>query len=316
MTARRISAPDAGLRLDALLAKSGVAPSAAAARRLIADGAVRVDGRRARKGLRLRVGQVVEVEGAPAITSGHPMPCPEIPLVVLHEDADIIAVAKPAGLPSHPLRPEERPTLAGAIVARYPECAGASADPREGGLGHRLDTGTSGVVLAARNPEAWRRLREALGAADCEKVYVAEVVGLLRLPADGRQTDRAVVTAPIGRAGRRGCRVRVGSGRHPLPAQTEIRIIERRDATTLVEARLAKGRPHQVRAHLAFLDAPVVGDTIYGRATRQDEVAGLRLHALTVSLRHPITGRPLRVEAPAPPWADRLGPKLPHRAPP
>jgi 23S rRNA pseudouridine1911/1915/1917 synthase len=298
----------AGRRIDAFLAEQGAAPSVAAGRRAIAAGLVRLDGRVPRKGMRVRPGQLVETHEAPAIAAG---PAPS--LDVLYEDDDLVAVNKPAGVPSQSLRPGEIGSVAAALVARYPECASAAPDPREGGLGHRLDVGTSGVLLAARHSEAWRRLRQALGAADCEKLYLAEVIGVLPVVADGdggdRQSDRVllgdrseavVVTAAIGRTGRRGKRVRLEGGRQPLPARTEFRLRERRHETSVIEARLSKGRAHQVRAHLAHLGCPVVGDDIYGHPGGG---ATLRLHALAVTLRHPITGGPLRIEAPLPGWA-------------
>jgi 23S rRNA pseudouridine1911/1915/1917 synthase len=309
-----VEAPEAGLRLDAFLVRRGQAASAAAARRLLAGGEVSVGGRPARKGLRLEAGMTVDVRRA-AAPPGPPAPAPEVPLEILYEDEWIVAVAKPAGLPSHPLRPDEGPTLAGALVARFPACATASPDPREGGLGHRLDVDTSGVIVAARDRATWLRLRAALGAEDCEKIYVAEVHGdpagrAAAGPGGAGEAagsaiaawvegDEVVVDAPIGRRGRRGGRVEVGAGRGLLPARTIVRVVERRGATTLVEAGLGRGRPHQVRAHLAALGCPLWGDAVYGRG----EPGGLRLHALSVTLRHPRTGAPLRIEAPPPAWA-------------
>jgi 23S rRNA pseudouridine1911/1915/1917 synthase len=283
----------AGRRLDAFLAAEGAAASVTAARRAIAAGQVRLDGRRAKKGVRLQAGQVVEAS-APDPSAG-PGPAPA--LEVLYQDDDLVAVNKPAGIPSHPLRPGETGSVAQALVARFPECATASADPREGGLGHRLDRGTSGVLLAARHPEAWRRLRQALGAAECEKSYLAEVVGALPV---GEAPGSIAVAAAIGRTGRRGSRVRIEGGRRPQPAHTEFFLRERRPDSSLVEARLSKGRAHQVRAHLAHLGCPVVGDAIYGPGPASGD---LRLHARAVKLRHPMTGLPLHIEAPLPPWA-------------
>jgi 23S rRNA pseudouridine1911/1915/1917 synthase len=295
----------AGRRLDLFLAAVGGAPSAAAARRAIAAGLVRVDGRREKKGARLRAGQVVELE-AVAPTSA---PAPE--LLVLYEDADLVAVAKPAGVPSQSLAAGETGSVASALVARYPECARSSPDAREGGLGHRLDRDTTGVLLAARSPESWSALRAALSAPDCEKTYLAEVVGAPFAPpesefvARGLRPESWVVDAPIGRTGRRGARVNVGGGRQPLAARTEITALESRDATTLVEARLSKGRAHQVRAHLAHAGHPVVGDEIYGVQIETLPRVSLRLHAYAVTFRHPITGRAIRIEAPPPAWAKR-----------
>ncbi len=295
---------EAGVRVDAFLVRRGLFASAAAARRFLAEAgaAVRVDGRVARKGERLVAGQVVRVVGAA------PVPAPgervaieadaSVVLTVLYQDEALVAVAKPAGMPSHPLRAGERGTLASGLVARFPECAGASPDPREGGLVHRLDVGTSGVLIAARQRGLWTPLHETLGGG-CEKTYLAEVAGTA--------TD-TVIDAAIGRVGRRGDRVRVGTGRGMLPARTAIKVVALRDRTTLVQATLTRGRPHQVRAHLAYAGWPVLGDPLYSDDnTRQLaaalDVQSLRLHAHTIQFSHPLTAIPLTIEAPPPPWA-------------
>lgn len=290
--------PDAGgLRLDAFLARS-LPCSASAARRLIAGGMVTVDGRSSAKGARVQPGQRVEVdvdEGSAA-----PIPAPGMELRLLFEDAGLVAIDKPAGVPSHPLRPGETGTVANALVARYPECAAASPDPREGGLGHRLDRDTSGVLLAARSRRAWEALRASLSAPDCEKIYLAEVAGV---PAVAGAVD-----LPIGQAGRSSARVRLESGRGLLPAHTEWQLVEARGATALVRARLHAGRRHQVRVHLASVGHPIVGDELYATETSRAVSAQLgagrmRLHAESIRLRHPTTGAPLVITAPLPPWA-------------
>ena len=176
----------------------------AGARRLIAAGAVRVDGRVARKGDRVSSGQTVDVDDA-AVRAGAPRVEPDGTVAGgwLYVDDALVAIDKPAGVPSHPLRAGERGTAANALVARFPECATASADAREGGLGHRLDNETSGVLLAARSRAAWEALRAELGAPTCEKTYLAEILGA--------SPDAGVEVAPIGRTGRRGARVRVAA---------------------------------------------------------------------------------------------------------
>jgi 23S rRNA pseudouridine1911/1915/1917 synthase len=283
----------AGSRIDHVVAAAVPGLGVAGARRLVAGGGARVDGRVARKGDRAVLGQAVDIDDAAVGAAGDVVGVePDAALDVgwLYVDDALVAIDKPAGVPSHPLRAGERGTAAGAIVARYPECASASPDAREGGLGHRLDNETSGVLLAARSRAAWEGLRAALRAPTCEKTYLAEVVGA---PA-----DTGASTAPIGRAGRRGGRVRVGGGRQPLAARTDWEVVERRGATTLVRARLHAGRAHQVRAHLADAGYPLVGDPVYGGGG-----GGLRLHALRISLRHPVTGAPLLITAPPPAWA-------------
>jgi len=307
-----VDASEAGARLDVFLTRRQVVPSASAARRAVASGIIRVAGHKAKKGMHLQPGDVVElVEGCGQAVVLEPTP--DLGLTVLYQDDDLLAVDKPAGIASHPLRAGDGPTVASALVARFPECATASPDAREGGLGHRLDLGTSGVLLAARSREAWHRLREALATSVCEKIYLAEVCG--RFPFDeerelvlpGPRPSSFVVSVPIGRQGRRGSKVKLAAGRQPLPARTEITLLETRLGGALVEARLSHGRAHQVRAHLAYLGIPVAGDATYGRAD-DATCAGLHLHAWAVSIVHPITSKLLRIEAPLPAWAQRRVP--------
>ena len=166
----------AGQRVDLFIGEA-LGLSRAKLKKLFESGAVKVDGRVAKKGLLVAAGQrltvVVSEERREVV------PEPEAPLVVLHEDATLVAVDKPAGRPSHPLRPGETGTVANALVARYPECAGASEDSREGGLCHRLDIETSGVMVAARTREAWTAVREAFGGREVDKRYWALVTGPL-----------------------------------------------------------------------------------------------------------------------------------------
>jgi 23S rRNA pseudouridine1911/1915/1917 synthase len=302
---------EVGLRVDGFLVKRALFPSAAAARRALAAGLVRVDGTIAKKGHRLEVGNRVDLGESPG---AEPVlqATPELVLSVLYLDEALVAVDKPSGVPSHPLRPGEGATVAGAIVARFPECAAASLDAREGGLGHRLDLGTSGVIVAARSREIWYRLRESLSGPACEKIYVAQIVGTFpdsdqvsqEFALPGPRPHSFVVDCPIGRQGRRGGRVLLGAGRQPLPARTEITSIEARSEGNLVEAHLSHGRAHQVRAHLAYLGIPVLGDAIYGQPSDEGPT-DLHLHARAISFLHPTTGQSICIEAPLPEWAKR-----------
>jgi 23S rRNA pseudouridine1911/1915/1917 synthase len=293
----RVAAEEAGARLDAFVSrKLGV--SMGEARRRIEAGLVRVDGRRRPKGAFVTAGERVTIGASgEAVLIGQASPA----VAIIYEDQWLIAIDKPAGMPSHPLRSGEGGTAANTIVARHPECADASVDPREGGLAHRLDTATGGVLIAARDRATWLAMRTALAAEDCQKRYLAEVWG--QPPNEGE------ISATIGRRGRRGRTVRVGSGgRHPLPAETRWRVLARRSQTALVEAVLHAGRAHQVRAHLAAAGFPIVGDDRYdghyrARPAFEGRAAGLHLHAAAVSFTHPGTGRPLVIEAPPPVWA-------------
>ena len=291
----RVEPERAGARVDQFIGAAFPWLRVAAARRLVGAGAFRVDGLVTKKGARLVAGQMVELDevGSAAETpdARRVRPDPAVPISVLLLDEAFVAVDKPARVPSHPQAAGETGTVANGLAARFPECAGASPDPREGGLVHRLDTGTSGVLIAARSAAAWNSLRIALSQSGCEKTYLAEVVGTT--PESGESH------APIGRVGRRGARVRVdGGGRNPLPAHSSWEAIEQRGATTLMRVHLAKGRTHQVRAHLAAAGHPIVGDELYG-----DGVGELRLHAAMVRFAHPDDGREILIEAPPPGWA-------------
>jgi 23S rRNA pseudouridine1911/1915/1917 synthase len=303
MARARIPPEAVGQRIDHAVAAAVPELSVAAARRLLLAGAVRIDGRRARKGAKVgasEAGLALEIDDTALAAFDRSSRLtiaadPRMELTVIFEDAALVAIAKPAGLPSHPLAPGQLGTAANALAARFPECAAAAPDPREGGLVHRLDTGTSGVLVAARTAAVWPALRAALGGDDCEKVYLAEVAGA---PADS-----GIETSPIGRVGRRGGNVRVGGGRQPLDAETAWEVVERRAATALLRVRLSAGRHHQVRAHLAAAGFPIVGDARYGGEGERAGEERLHLHAQSVRFRHPISGETILIEAPPPEWA-------------
>lgn len=270
----RLTASAAGARVDTF-----VAAATGLGRRRLArafeDGLVRVNGRRAKKGAPLAVGDLVDVDDAVLAAAGPPVAEPDVALVVVHEDARLVAVDKPAGVPSHPLR-GERGTIAGALVARFPECATAGDDPREGGLVHRLDTGTSGVLVAARDAAAWRLVRAAFGDGRTTKTYLALVSG-----APAAQT----IATPL----------------HGQPASTTIAPVATLGAFALVRATMSTGRRHQVRLHLAGIGCPIVGDADYGGAPRAGLI-GHCLHAESITLPHP-DGGDVTIRCAPPAWA-------------
>jgi 23S rRNA pseudouridine1911/1915/1917 synthase len=305
-------------RLDHFVAeRTGL--SRGAAMRLIAEGLVLLDGRVGKKGATLLAGQTVAFKAPPLDPQTTPPdPQPELPLTVLYEDAAVVVVNKPAGLACHPLRAGERDTVANALVARYPECATASDTAREGGLCHRLDTFTTGALLAARTPAAWRALRAAFSAGQIDKEYLALVAGV---PAD----DEFDLALPLlGGAGPEGHRrVMVAAtpdqmySKGALDAYTRFAVLKRGRRFTLLKASAQTGRRHQIRAHLAHLGLPLVGDELYGGPQPQElgpldladpqatllAARGYFLHAarLTFAALGSATGSPIVVEAPLPP---------------
>ncbi|MGO8970367.1 MAG: RluA family pseudouridine synthase [Myxococcaceae bacterium] len=281
--------PDAaGRRLDVVVGEV-LGLSRARVKSLFEAGAVRVDGRRPKKGDRATGGARVEVElleEAPSL-----VPEPGLAIRLLYEDRWLLAVDKPAGMPSHPLRPGEMGTAANALVGRFPEVAKAGDEVREGGLVHRLDIDTSGVLLAARDTSTWQAVRKLFRERAVDKRYWALVSGPIG--------DSGAIDLPLRHKGDTGVEPALDGGEEGREALSEFRVLGRSGELALVEVRILTGVLHQVRAHLAAIGAPVVGDTLYGGRP----FAGLPrffLHARSVELMHPATGVTLHVGSPLP----------------
>jgi 23S rRNA pseudouridine1911/1915/1917 synthase len=256
----------------------------------IAEGRVRIDGKRAPKGARVGPGARISVDKPPP---DQPAPQPELPIRVVHADAHIVVADKPAGMPSHPLKPGERGTAANALVGRFPELAGVGPQAREGGLVHRLDTDTSGLLLAARTDAAHAMLREQFTARTVDKGYLALVAG--ELHAGG---EIALPLAHDGPKMRAVSDESYAEEHGARPALTRFTPLERRGGFTLVEVQIPTGVMHQIRAHLAFIGHPLAGDALYGGPTLPG-LARHFLHAAQLSFAHPDAGRP-RFESPLP----------------
>jgi 23S rRNA pseudouridine1911/1915/1917 synthase len=288
-----------GQRLDAFVRERLPGHSRKAIADLFASARVRVNGRLARKGAMLAAGDRVEIDAdSPAIGAGSgAAPDAALALPVLYEDAWLIAVDKPAGIASAALRRGETGSAASGLLARYPELRGVGYGPLEPGLLHRLDTDTSGVLLAARTQAAFLALCQQHDACEITKTYLALCHGLLAVPEP--RTERAYLDA----SDRKRVRVRVlaseGQREVGKPIATQLVAAEPRGAFSLVTVRVQLAGRHQVRAHLAALGHPIVADELYGG----ERLLGLTrhfLHAASVQLAHPDTGRPLMLNAPLP----------------
>jgi len=292
----------AGERLDRFLAALHPDRSRSRIQALVREGLATVDGRPARPGERLRGGELVEIVLPPEPPEDRIEPEP-LPLEVLHEDEHLAVLVKPAGVVVHPGAGVREGTLAAAILHRWPETAGVGG-PGRPGIVHRLDRGTSGVILVARTAEAHRALQEQFRERTVEKRYAGICWGRPREPS-GR------IELPVGRDPR--SRVKMTTrARGGRPAITLWRVLEEVPGFALVEARILTGRTHQVRVHLAAIGHPLAGDDVYG-GRRERSVAdpvrrgALRalerpaLHALEIAFDHPATGRRMRFRAPWPP---------------
>jgi 23S rRNA pseudouridine1911/1915/1917 synthase len=283
------SKPD---RLDKVVAKLfGV--SRGRAMDWIAEGRVRIDGKRAPKGTPAEPGQTISVTLPPP---DQPEPQPDLAIRIVHADSCLVIADKPAGMPSHPLKPGEKGTAANALVGRFAELANVGPSPREGGLVHRLDTDTSGLLLAARTDVAHAMLRAQFTARTVDKGYLALVAGELHaggeiaLPLfhDPRDSRKMLAASDAEFAELHGAR----------PAITRFEPVERRAGFTLLEVEIATGVMHQIRAHLSFIGHPLAGDELYGGPP----LAGLQrhfLHAARLGFAHPDGSRP-RFDSPLP----------------
>jgi 23S rRNA pseudouridine1911/1915/1917 synthase len=226
-------------------------------------------------------------------------------LTILYEDGELIAVDKPAGQHTAPLRSQEAGTLLGALLERCPEIAGLPGiKPVEPGLLHRLDRDTSGVVVAARTASAFQDLHAQFRAGGVRKEYLAVCVprSSVRTGERFRLESRF---APYG-PGRRRVRVVPPAGEpkkqaaSPRTYQTDAEVLAVRGTLAVVRVTILRGFRHQVRAHLAHLGLPIAGDPLYGEPCPPGLPPRLYLHAAAVELTHPASGAALRIHSPLP----------------
>lgn len=292
----------AGERLDAFVGNGLPELSRTRAAQLIREGSVQVNGRPARKSDRVEAGDIVVVE-VPSPEPSTVVPEP-IPLDILHEDRDLLVVAKPAGLVVHPAPGHRSGTLVNALLHHVRDLSGIGGVKRPG-IVHRLDKDTSGLMIVAKHDRAHRRLAAALKRREIRRSYVAACWGHLA-------AERLTVEAPVGRSSRDRKRMAVlDSGRRAI---THFECLARWPAADLVSAELETGRTHQIRVHLAHIGHAVVGDPVYGGGgargisgpdrlwARELErrVPRQFLHARRLEFDHPRTGTRMVLEAPFP----------------
>jgi 23S rRNA pseudouridine1911/1915/1917 synthase len=269
--------------------------------RLVEEGRVRIGGTVVRsRSTVLHLGQELVVERGEEVPPGLIEADPTVEFEVVYEDPEIIVVDKPAGLVVHPGAGHRTGTLVQGLLARYPELrtvgAEVGSDPDRPGIVHRLDRGTSGLMVVARTPEAYRSLVAQLAARQVSRHYQALVLGTV-------EGDTGLVDAPIGRSVSSPTRMAVS--RKGKEARTRYRV-ERRflspTACTLLTATLETGRTHQIRVHLAAVGHPVVGDVVYsqGRVLPDGQLTRPFLHAYSLALEHPGTAERVSWSSPLP----------------
>ena len=290
---RTLPLPDGldGLRLDVALSRLfGLSRTSAA--ELVAAGSVTVDGREASKSERVQGGAMLQVE-LPAVADA-PAPVSRVPgLELLYEDDDIVVVDKPVGVAAHPSPGWSGPTVIGGLAAAGHRVSTSGAAERQGVV-HRLDVGTTGVMVVAKSELAYSQLKDAFRNRTVDKRYAALVQG-------HPDPSRGTIDAPIDRHPTHDYKwAVVADGR---PSVTHYETVEALRAATLLDVRLETGRTHQIRVHMAAVRHPCVGDLTYGADPTLAERLGLTrqwLHARALAFAHPRDGRPLQFESPTP----------------
>ena len=275
-----------GQRLDRFLAGVLADVSRTRIQRWIALAAVTVDGQAVLPRHRLRGIETIEVWPMPTEAERSFEP-DDIPLSIIHEDADLMVIDKPVGLVAHPAPGHWRGTLMNGLLHARPD----SAKLPRAGIIHRLDKDTSGLLMVARSERAFERLSAAIAARTISRRYFAVTQGLPR--------ERLSIDAPIGRDPRDRLRMAVVSLERGKAATTHVERLSAGDRVASIECRLETGRTHQIRVHLASVGHPLIGDTVYGGSPRGD-FSRQALHAWRLELDHPVSGERLQMASPLP----------------
>jgi 23S rRNA pseudouridine1911/1915/1917 synthase len=292
------SPKDAGLRLDRVIANHFPDVSRTRVQELIEEGLVLLNGKRCKDSQKVKSGDLVEVVPQPR----PPMraQAESIPLDILYEDDDVIAVNKAAGMTVHAGAGHHQGTLVNALLGRG-QTLSQSGDPLRPGIVHRLDKETSGILLVAKNDFAHAKLGEEFRNRTVRKTYITLVQGSL-------QEDRGRIELAIARDPNRRTRMtarRAALLQNAREARTDWRVLARIDSTSLLEVQLHTGRTHQIRVHFSALRNPVVGDTLYGAAVQlrvgNTTLPALQrnfLHAARIAFLQPRTGQEIELTAP------------------
>ncbi|MEZ5216754.1 MAG: RluA family pseudouridine synthase [Ilumatobacteraceae bacterium] len=279
-------------RLDRVVALLGEI-SRSVAQTLIAGGFVAVDGATATSGkVKIAAGHTVRVDLSGVPREQPPLADASVEFRVVYDDEHVAVIDKPAGLVVHPAVGNDSGTLVNGLLARYPEIAGVGELQRPG-IVHRLDGGTSGLLVVARTEVALATLQRRLAAHDVERIYLALVWG-------HPSASNGMIDAPIGRHPNEPLKMAVVVSGKPARTRFEVLATYDEPPTALVRCELETGRTHQIRVHLAAVGHPVVADAPYGGARSGITLARPFLHATQLAFDHPVTGEPLSFVSPLP----------------
>jgi 23S rRNA pseudouridine1911/1915/1917 synthase len=304
-----VSEADAGQRLDRYLVRKLSLDSRAALQKAISAGSVLVNGRSAKSSYRIRAADSIQVDLIESQSENPQLEPWKFPLEILYEDEDLIAIAKPAGVVTHPGAGNREKTIANAIIALRPEIANVG-HPLRPGIVHRLDKETSGVLLLAKTQSAYHPLTAMFKKRSIEKHYRAFAFG--KFDHKSGRIDHG-----LGRDPRDRKRISVRA-KHSRSAITNYAVLKQFDFAALLDVHIVTGRTHQIRVHLSSENHPIVGDLKYGggnwnripnsklRAELKD-ASFFGLHAFSLSFVHPFRNKQIHIESPLPEIWEKLG---------
>ena len=300
----RLTADQAGERLDAFLARMGEGLTRSAAQKLIEQGQVLRNGKPGKKNDKLNPGDIVEY----TVPEAKPVDivATEMPLDIVYEDEDVLVINKPKGLVVHPAAGHQEDTLVnGLLYAMGDDLSGINGELRPG-IVHRIDKDTSGLLAVAKNDLAHTMLASQLKDHSMARTYDAIVCGNLK-------EDSGTVDAPIGRHPTDRKKMCV-TQRNSKPAITHWEVVTRYKGYTHIRCKLETGRTHQIRVHMAYIGHPILGDTVYGHKKPELGQSSQCLHAGALCFAHPRDGRPILVFAELPQYFQDVLEKLEKRS--
>jgi len=252
---------------------------------LIKSGNITVDGSKTKSSYRVSAGEKIEIDIPEGFNSKRLVP-QDIPLDVVYEDSYLIGINKPSSLVVHPGPGHEKGTLANGLIYRYEKLPDLP-DPERPGIVHRLDKGTSGIIVVARTDEIYLELKDQFKNREVEKEYFAIV--------DGHFDEKeGLIDAPVGRSAKDKTKMKVKMG--GKESRTQFSVIEEFENYTLLRIKPVTGRTHQIRVHMDYINHRILGDSYYGGPPAER----LMLHARRLTIRHPVEGTELTLEAPVP----------------
>jgi len=289
---------ESGQRIDKYIAEKQEL-SRVTVQRLIEEGNILVNGKKAKPSYAVQVGDEVIIQMPEAKETD--LKPQDIPLDIIYEDSDIIVVNKAKGMVVHPAVGNPDGTLVNAIMAHCKGNLSGIGGELRPGIVHRLDKDTSGLLIIAKNDKAHLRISEQIQNRQVKKTYLALVKGIV-------PENEATIKMPIGRSTKD--RKKMAVTLKGKEAITHFKVLERFEKYTYLEVNIETGRTHQIRVHMAEIGHPVVGDMVYSNGKNEFNIEGQMLHAYRLEFKHPITEKEMCLEAHLPEYFKNILLKL------